>query len=232
MTTFLELQDETLDLAGLSSLEERARVKRFLNEEYLRLAAKVGSAIKSTPSVALVQGQGDYDLTAPPFSLTDFVRMQIPVYSWGNTSPFQTMPLTLVSPQKIFELRRNLVTGITKAFAINGLSTLMLYPLPMSGDSIVLSYEYRPSPMASDSDTPALIGYEDQSAVVYAAAYRAALLAKSPIAAGLKVELQERRDDAMASQNRLGGNAKSIRRVGRGFVPHDNSSDYRGFNGY
>lgn len=234
MTTFLELQDEALDLSGLGAPTERGRVKRFLNEEYLRIVAKTGAPIKTAPAATLTQGLGTYDLTAAPFSLTDFVRVEELIYSWGNSAPFQTMPLQLVTPQQIYELRRNTVTGIVHAYAIQGVSTLMIYPAPMTGDTLALTYEYRPAAMVADSDTPALISVEQQSAIVYAAAYRAALLSRAPVnvVQFLQAEKQARQDAAVASQNRLGGNAISVRRGQRPFVPHDNSADYRGFNGY
>lgn len=230
MTTFLEMQDEALDLAGLSSPEERGRVKRFLNEDYLKLAAKIGTPIKSTATITLTQGQGDYDLTATPFSLTDFVRVQTLIYSWGGLSSNMTDTLWPVAPQEVFRLRRNPIAGVVRVYAINGASVLMLYPAPTTGDTLILSYEYRPAQMASDSDTPVLIRYEDEPAVVYAAAYRAALLAKAPaqVVQFLLAEKTQRANDAIAAQNRIAGTAKSIRRTGRRFIPHDNSMDLGG----
>lgn len=227
MTTFLEMQDEALDLAGQSSLESRGRIKRFINEEYLNLVQKTGTPIKTSPTVTLVNGQGDYDLTAPPFSLTDFIDVQSLIYAWGNTSPYQTAPLSEVSPQQIYELRRNLIAGVVRVYAVNGLSTLMLYPAAMTGDTLSLVYAYRPATMATDSDTPALLRIEDHASVTYAAAYRSALLSKSPLAGGLAAESQNRLNSAMARQNRVGGSSKNVRR-GRGvFIPHDPSADVR-----
>lgn len=228
MTTFLEMQDEALDLAGLSSPEERGRVKRFLNEDYLAIVQRSGTPIKTSATISLIAGQGDYDLTAAPFSLTDFVRMQTPIYAWGSLAPNQTSPLEQVTPEQIFYMRRNLVAGVVRVYAINGISTLMIYPSPMTGDTLQLSYEYRPATMATDSDTPVLLRYEDHSAVTYSAASRAALLSGSPKYAGLKIEAQQRMDAAMARQNRVGGSAVSIRRGRRRFYPRDNSTDLGG----
>lgn len=227
MTTFLDMQDEALDLSGLSAGEERGRVKRLLNEEYLNRVQKIGSPVKSTATITLVQGQGDYDVTAAPFSLTDFVSVQQPVYNWGGITSGQIDPLRQVTPQEIFGLRRNSISGVVRVYSFNGASTLMLYPAPSSGDTLVLSYFYRPAAMATDSDTPALISPEDQAVVTYSAAYRAALLAnKSPqMVTWLLNEKTQRINDAIASQNRIGGGGKSIRRGGRRFVPHDNSQD-------
>jgi hypothetical protein len=228
LTTFLELQDEALDLAGLSSPEERGRVKRFLNEVYLDVVQRTSTPIKTSATVSLVAGQGDYDLTAAPFSLTDFVRIQMPIYAWGGTSTNQTSPLTETSPEEVFWLRRNTISAVVRVYAMNGLSTLMLYPAPMSGDTLSLSYEYRPSAMATDSDTPALLRYEDHAAVTYGAAARAALLSKSPLAAALQAQAQTRLDAAMARQNRVGGGGKTVRRGRRRFVPHDPGVDLGG----
>ncbi|MBA3841005.1 MAG: hypothetical protein H0X39_00015 [Actinobacteria bacterium] len=227
MTTFLELQDEALDLADQSSLEERGRVKRFLNEAYIELVQRTGTPIKTSTVTTLVDGQGDYDLTATPFSLTDFVRVQMLIYAWGGTTANQTTPLEEVSPQQIYWLRRNSISGVVRAYAFNGLSQLLLYPAPMLGDTLQIAYEYRPALMATDSDTPALLRPEDHAAVVYQAAYRAALLSKSPLASGLAAESQTRSMAAMARQNRAGGSVKRVRR-GRGvWIPNDNSTDVR-----
>lgn len=228
MTTFKDMYEEASDLAGASAPEEIGRIKRFLNEEYITRVNALGSAIKTSATITLVNGQGDYDVTAAPFSLADFVKVQMPIYAWGGISTNQTTPLSQVTPQEIFWLRRNPVSGVVRVYGFNGSSTLMLYPAPSTGDTMQLSYEFRPPLMAADSDLPVWIGLEDQPVLIYAAAYRAALLSKSPIAAGLLAEKKAREDVSTASQNRLGGSAKSMRRGGKRFIPHDNSMDLGG----
>lgn len=231
-TTFLALQDQTLDLAGLSPPEWRGSVKTWLNEEYINLVQKTGTPIKSTAAVALVNGQGDYDLTASPWSLTDFIRVQSLIYAWGGNAANQTATLEETQPQEIYALRQSTVTGLVRQYAINGLSTLMLYPSPTTGDLLTMSYEYRPALMATDSDTPILLRDEDHPAVLYAAAYRAALVGNPSKVPLLAAEMARRLQMAMARQNRVGGASKRLRRGARRYAPHDNSTDYRGFNGY
>lgn len=231
-TSFLDIRNEVCDLAGISSVDNGDRVKKWINEEYISLVQKTGTPIKSTPAVALVNGQGDYDLTAAPWSLTDFLRIQSLIYAWGGNTANQTATLEETQPQQIYALRQSTVSGLVRQYALNGLSTLMLYPSPLTGDTLTMSYEYRPAPMATDSDVPLLLRPEDQPALVYAAAYRGALWANPAKAPALATEMARRAEMAMARQNRAGGAAKHFRRGWRRYAPHDPSTDYRGWNGY
>lgn len=227
-TSYLQIQDQVLNLAGLSSIEWRGPVKDWINEEYLSAVLKTGTPIKTSATISLVNGQGDYDLTAAPFSLTDFVRIQMLIYAWGSISPNQTSPLEQVTPESIYYLRRNLVAGVVRVYAVNGLSTLMLYPAASTGDTLAVSYEYRPTLMATDSDLPALLRPEDQPLLVYSTAYRAAMFANPAKVPMLEAEMQRRMDAAMARQNRVGGSAVALRRGRRRFYPRDNSTDLGG----
>jgi hypothetical protein len=225
--TFLEMQDEVLDMIDASSLEERARVKRRINDVYGQVVATILTPIKSVGPVTLT-GTGDYDLTAAPFSLTDFVSIRTVIYNQSGGGTNYT--LDHVTPGEIYAARNQIWTGFLYAFALQGTSTLMLVPNPSAGDTLTLVYDYRPAPMASDSDTPLLLADEDVDTIIVGAAWRMSRLKAPARAMALEQDFQRRMDAAQASQNRRGGTAGLLRRGNRRRPPHDNSTDIRGGN--
>lgn len=224
--TFLEMQDEVLDMIGASSPEQRNRVKRRINDVYAQVVSQILTPIKSVGPVTLT-GSGDYDLTAAPFSLTDFVSIRSVIYNQsGGGTNYELDPVT---PGEIYAARNQIWTGFLYAFAFEGVSKLMLVPNPSAGDTLTLVYDYRPAPMATDSDTPLLLADEDVDTIIVGAAWRMSRITAPQRALVLEQDFNRRLDEAQASQNRRGGTTGLLRRGNRRRPPHDNSTDVRGW---
>jgi hypothetical protein len=225
--TFLEQQDQVLDIVGASSPEERGRAKRVINDVYLQIVARTTQAVKSTGAVTLVNLQGDYVLTAAPFSLTDFISVQDVVYNQSGTGVNNT--LQRKTPHEIYQARNQLWSGYLWAFAIEGTNNLMLLPSPTTGDTLTMHYNYRPPLMATDSDTPSILNDEDVDTVIVGAAWRMSRFSKPTMSAALEADFKRRLDETQASQNRVSGGNQMLRRGNRRRPPHDPSTDWRGW---
>lgn len=223
MLTFLEIQDQVLDICELSASEERGRLKRLINEVAADFTQRTLTPIKTVGPVTLTNLVGDYVLTAAPFSLTDFIAIRTVIYNQSGSGPNNV--LDQVTPAEVYDMRNQLWSGFLYAFAIEGPNKLMLIPSPGTADTLTLVYEYRPAPMATDSDTPALLLDEDVDAIVMGAARRMMRLKNPQLAAQFAVEYQQLIGIAQARQNRKGGAAGMRLRVGTlRRPPHDRST--------
>jgi hypothetical protein len=225
--TFLEIQDEVLDILDASSIEERGRAKRRINDVYLQVVARTTQAIKSTGAVTLTNLVGDYVLTAAPFSLTDFISIQDVIYNQSGTGV--NNELVRKTPHEIYAARNQLWSGYIWAYAIEGTNNLMLLPTPTTGDTLTIHYNYRPPLMATDSDTPSILNDEDVDTVIVGAAWRMSRILKPAMSATLEADFKRRLDETQASQNRVSGGNQSLRRGMRRRPPHDPSTDWRGW---
>jgi hypothetical protein len=227
--TYLDIQDQVLDITGASSPEERGRVKKIINEVYFDVVARLTLSVKSSGSITLVNLQGDYVLTAAPFSIVDFIAMRSVIYNQSGTGVNNV--LRQVTPAEIYDARNQTWSGFLWAFAIEGANKLMLLPSPSTGDTMTLVYEYRPAAMATDSDTPADLLDEDVDTIITGAAFRVSRWKKPQLSIALEADFKRRLDQAQARQSRQGGSAQKTLRTGmRRRPPHDPSTDWRGWS--
>lgn len=225
------MQDYVLDILNVSSPEERGRSKPALNYAYQNVVQRILTPVKSVGPITLTNLQGDYVLSAAPFSLTDFIEIRTVIYNQSGSGPNNT--LQQITPQEVYGYRNQTWSGFLYAYAIEGVDKLMLVPSPSTSDTLTLVYNYRPALMATDSDTPSLLPDEDADAIVVGAAWRMSRFAQPERAATLEAEFQRLVGQAQARQNRKGGAAGSqMRRGGRRRPPHNPSTDWRGWNGY
>lgn len=229
MLTFGEIRDQVLDITGASAPEEAGRVKRLVNETYFDVVQRLYTAVKSTAAVTLVNLQGDYQLSAAPFSLTDYVAIRSVIYNQSGTGVNNV--LRQVTPAEIYDARNQTWSGFLWAFALEGFDKLMLLPSPSTGDTLTLAYEYRPAPMAADSDTPTFLLDEDVDTLVTGASFRVSRWSKPEMSIALEADFKRRMDQAQARQSRQGGAAQKTLRTGmRRRPPHDPSTDWRGWS--
>lgn len=228
MLTYGEIQDQVLDICGAGVNVERGRVKRVVNEVYYDVVQRITAAVKSTGAITLVNLQGDYQLSAAPFSLTDYVAVRSVIYNQSGTGVNNV--LRQITPAEVYDARNQTWSGFLWAFALENPNKLMLLPSPSTGDTLTLSYQYRPAAMVTDSDTPTLLLDEDIDTIIVGAAFRISRWKKPDLAAKLEDEWNRRLDYAQVRQSTQGGAAqKTLRTGGRRRPPHDPSTDWRGW---
>lgn len=226
--TFTDLQNQVLDITKSAFYTDATRVGQVVNETYLDIVQRILTPVKTTSPATLTNAVADYDLTAAPFSLTDFIGIRDVIYNQSGSGPNRT--LVQVTPHEIYQQRNQTYSGFLYAFALEGTTKLMLAPSPSTGDTIYLAYNYRPAAMVNPTDTALLLPEEDHDAIVVGAARRVARWKNPQLWAQLNAEYNLLVDAAQARQNRKGGSAgQKMRRIGTRRPPHDNSTDTRGW---
>lgn len=223
--TFREQTDQVLDITKSAVNTDRYRVGRVINDVGADVVQRLVTPIKTSAVVTLQNLVPDYDLTASPFSLTDFIQLRDVLYMQGGNSPTRT--LRQVTPHEIYQQRNQTYSGFLYGFAMQGMSTLMLAPSPSTGDTLQIVYNYRPLPLAVDSDTWTLLPDEDVDCIIVGAAYRVCRWKNPQLGAQLVAEYNRLLDIAVARQNRKGGTSDHTMRLlpMRRRPPHDNSTD-------
>lgn len=122
--TFVELQDDVLDRIGNSEPRARQRIKRALNEWHRRICAEVGLDYLLAPATSYMS----FVAGTPAYELDAGVRK-----IYAITIPSLRVSLRETTFANIRELDPSRDTlGIPALYALQGLRTLHLYPIPDS----------------------------------------------------------------------------------------------------
>jgi hypothetical protein len=144
---FGELIQQALDYSG--SREVRA-ARQAVNDIRRRLA-RIGNQTVNATSVTIATSQTSYGLGSD-WSITDALNVLGITYQGVGDS--YTNDLAEDHPRNVIAMQSGEAEGIPRVYAIQGASTVYLYPLPETGATLTVHYTPLPSDLALESDTP------------------------------------------------------------------------------
>jgi hypothetical protein len=165
MANLRQLRERVIDSTGLVVGPHSEAADEAINEAYLELVARLNLYQRSA-TVTLTVGDGDYSILTD-FAITDLtgVRSVTWVATGTGTEP---APMEEVDPDVILAYRQQdavTSTGMDSYYALLGLDTFMLYPVPAVASSLAIYYTARPTTLQADSDTPSQIPLEFHDAI-------------------------------------------------------------------
>lgn len=170
MATFLQLYSRVLDYTHRPKNQDNAEAKALVNDAYIHVVSQLRCYQKNTGPLALTAADGDYSIVSD-LAVSDFSTLQVVKYTAANGS------LTLgtvapTTPDEIISLRQLNPSAASPAvaYAIQGWETIMLHPLPATGDTLTLIYGAVPALLSADADTPLVLPQEWHHLIVQRAA--------------------------------------------------------------
>lgn len=156
--TFLQLQGRVNDIPhrpkNIDNVANTGEISLLINESYIALVAELGCYVKSFTGVVLTALDGDYDVITD-WSLADFAGFRSLNYTAASgLSYWQGLDPT--TPDEILALRTGNPLSISPAvaYAMPDWRTVMLQPLPSTGDTVSGLYSAYPAAMTLPGDTP------------------------------------------------------------------------------
>lgn len=162
MSTLLQLKGRLNDTVhGQKNVDDWvSEMEALINEAYIHVVAQLRCYQKSSGALALTANDGDYSIVTD-LGVTDFSTLRVLQYtaSSGSTTLNTLAPTT---PDEIVAQRQINPSATSPAvtYAIAGWDTLMLQPLPATGDTITIIYGAVPAQMTLDADTPSRLPQE------------------------------------------------------------------------
>lgn len=153
--TFLQLQGRVNDIPHRPKNQDAIEIQSLVNESYIALVAELGCYVKSFSGVVLVALDGDYDVITD-WGLTDFAGIRSLNYTAASGLSYWR-GLDPTTPDEILGLRTGNPLSISPAvaYAMPDWRTVMLQPLPSTGDTVSGLYSAFPVAMSLPADTPA-----------------------------------------------------------------------------
>lgn len=220
MSTFGDLLDAAVDATGASNPEERGRLKKQVNEQYKELATtlRLGEPITT---LVLTPGVGDYSLTSG-LTATDVAQIRDVFYlPVGQTV---NRPLRRSTPARVDELRGYSSASYPGVYALAGVDTLQLAPLPTDAGTLMVRYVSRPLDLAAESDVPTLVPVDFHDVIWLGAATKLARITNPARAQALDAWYRERLGDLRSWLTDQGGvQPVRMQRAGTRLPDHDRS---------
>lgn len=218
---FLAIQDAILDANGASSPERRDWAKKLANEQEREVATTLRLTQPST-TLTVTPGTGDYSL-ATGFTATDIAQIRDVTYIPNGQTTGRLLRQT--TPARIDELRAWSNASNPFEYALAGVDTLILSPIPTSAGTLTVRYTSRPAEMATDSDIPVGVPVEFHDVIWLGAAAKMARIVAPARAQALDQWYRERLGDLRSWLVDLGG-ATPIRMQRSGVLlpVHDRST--------
>lgn len=145
-----ELAQQAMDYAG--SRDVRA-ARQAVNDTRRRLA-RIGSQTVNVTTVTIDGNATSYDLAAD-WGITDALNVLGITYQGVGDS--YSVDLQEDHPRNVIAWQTGHAEGLPEVYAIQGASTVWLYPTPESGATILVHYVPLPSDLALESDSPSEI---------------------------------------------------------------------------
>lgn len=142
-----ELAQTAMDYSG--SREVRA-ARQAVNDIRRRLA-RVGSQVVNTTTVTISASSASYSLGAD-WNITD--ALNILGIRYQGAGDAYTSDLEEDHPSNVVGYQIGDTSGIPRVYAIQGASTVWIYPMPMVNDVLIVHYVPMPSDLAVESDSP------------------------------------------------------------------------------
>ena len=152
--TYLQLQGRVMDIPHRPKNQDITEIKALINDSYITLVAELACFVKTFTSVALTANDGDYDVITD-WALADFSSMRSLNYT-AASGLFYQQPLDITTPDEVISLRQSNPVAMSPAvvYAMSDWRSIMLQPLPSTGDTVSGLYGAVPAAMSADIDTP------------------------------------------------------------------------------
>lgn len=143
-----------MDIPHRPKNQDITEIKALINESYITLVGELGCFVKTFTAVALTANDGDYDVITD-WGLADFAALRSLNYT-AASGLFYQRPLDPTTPDEILSLRQANPVAMSPAvaYAMSDWRSIMLQPLPATGDTASGIYAAFPAAMSLDADTP------------------------------------------------------------------------------
>ncbi len=154
-STFANLQASIISRLNLDATADLAATKDCINQAYSEVCIET-EAIQTSNTITLTPGTASYTLSS--FLTNAIVRIKAMSITYGGvTYP----PLTMIDLDPLLRRRVGaggtaVATGTATHYAVDGMTTLELYPTPLSADTLTVWYVAQPTALSGDSDVPAI----------------------------------------------------------------------------
>ncbi len=170
MSTFLQLYSRVLDYTHRPKNQDATECKALVNDAYIHVVSQLRCYQKTSAALALTANTGDYSIVSD-LAVTDFSTLRIVKYT-ASSGATTLNTLAPCAPDEIVAMRQINPSATSPAvtYAIAGWDTIMLHPLPTTGDTLTIMYGAVPASMSADSDTPTRLPQEWHHLIVQRAA--------------------------------------------------------------
>lgn len=170
MSTFLQLYSRVLDYTHRPKNQDDTEAKALVNDAYIHVVSQLRCYQVTSAALPLTAAVGDYSIVTS-LALADFSTLRVVKYTSANGS-ITLGTVSPTTPDEITALRQlnPSATSPSVAYALQGWDTLMLHPLPATGDTLTLTYTAVPAAMVANGDTPTRLPQEWHHLIVQRAA--------------------------------------------------------------
>lgn len=152
--TYKQLLGRVMDIPHRPKNQDESEIQALINESYDTLVSELDCLQGTFTNVALVNGQGNYDVITD-WGLSDFSSFRSLNYTaQSGLSYWQGLDPTTVDEILSLRIGNPLSASPAVAYAMPDWHTVMLQPIPATGDTVSGIYAAHPTPMSADSDTP------------------------------------------------------------------------------
>jgi hypothetical protein len=224
-STFLDIQNQVIAKLRLDSTADLQRVKDYINRAYAETCVET-EALQTYATVALTANSQTYTL---PSAVVRIKQMTVTPSGQGVSRPLVPTSIEEILEWSSQNGTSSTANGTVTHYAVNGLSEIVLYPIPASADTLTIWYVKQPTALSGTSDVPAIPEPYATRCLENGALYEAALFAKDPDAQVYKAEFELAKRAFRTHLNRMDGAMTRQFRITRGdrIIPHDPSIDIR-----
>jgi hypothetical protein len=170
MSTFLQLYSRVLDYTHRPKNQDNIEAKALVNDAYIHVTSQLKCYQKNSGALALIANDGDYSLIND-LGLTDFSTLRVVKYTAANGSnTLNTLAPTTEDEILALRAANPSATSPATTYAMQGWETILLHPLPATGDTLTIIYGAVPAALVADADTPSVIPQEWHHLIVQRAA--------------------------------------------------------------
>lgn len=150
-TTYTKLQTAVQALAVSS---DSTSAQDYINDGYIDIAARCDLGATFVTKT-LTANQTKYSF-ASDFSLSGVLKINELRYTQSGASANFAI-VNASSLREVLDLNSAAITGWTRAYAFDGVDTIILAPAPLSGDTITIYYVPTPTALSAGADVPSAI---------------------------------------------------------------------------
>ena len=170
MSTFLQLYNRVLDYTHRPKNQDATEAKALVNDAYVYVTSQLRCNQFKTTALTLTAADGDYSIVTD-LGITDFVGLRVVKYTAASgATTLNTLAPTTTDEIEALRAANPSATSPATTYAMRGWETILLHPLPATGDTLTLTYTARPALMVLDTDTPSVIPQEWHHLIVQRAA--------------------------------------------------------------
>lgn len=230
MSTFVELQDRTLDGSKRDGLSNRTEIKSLVNQVYLELHSLL--RLKMTVVTKTLTVNDDTYSIATDLLITDMQDLRhITIIDSQSAQNYLLQPMP-VDYLLMLKQTQSTAGGNMNYYALDGLDSLLFYPAPTTTTTqATITYVARPAVLVSDGDIPANLPVEFHDVIALGAIARSVRTMHPMYYAQYYAAYRQGIGDIRKWKNRFDNSQPKLAIVRGSRVPgfpHDNSTYYTG----